>query len=500
MERRGSGILLHITSLPSPYGIGDMGTGAYRFVDFLAEAKQNFWQILPLNSTCSAYGNSPYSSYSAFAGNLLLISPELMVKDSILLKSDIKGHPTFPKEKVHYSSVSKYKEKILGMAYEKNKDKIAKNHEFKRFCNENSLWLDDYSLFVSIKGYFSKVDWNKWPEDLRDRKKDALKEWKKKLSEKILMAKFLQYIFFKQWYSLKNYCSSKNVQIIGDVPIYVNYNSADVWVNPKFFCLDRRKRPVFVSGVPPDYFSSTGQLWGHPVYKWEVLKKNQYSWWIKRIRHNLKLFHISRLDHFRGFVGYWEIRANEKTAINGKWVKAPAREFFDTLFKHFPHFPVIVEDLGAIAPDVREIINLYGFTGMKVLLFAFGKNLPSSTNAPHNHIKNCVVYTGTHDNNTIKGWFKKEIGSKGRKRLSEYVGRKVTEKTVHRELISLAMRSVADMAIIPMQDILGLGEKARMNRPATTKGNWQWRVTSAQLSRLIAKRLAGMTMIYGRNN
>ncbi|MEE9260185.1 MAG: 4-alpha-glucanotransferase [Candidatus Scalindua sediminis] len=498
MERRGSGILLHITSLPSSYGIGDLGPGAYGFVNFLSEADQIYWQILPLNRTCTAYGNSPYSSFSAFAGNHLLISPELMVEDGILLKSDIEEHPTFPKERVNYRAVTKYKDKILGIAYERNKEKLTGNYEFERFCNENSYWLDDYGLFVSIKRHFKGVDWSKWPEDLKDRKEDVIKEWEERLREMILMEKYFQYIFFKQWYSLKNYCSSKNLQIIGDVPIYVNYDSSDVWANPEVFKLDEEKRPVFVTGVPPDYFSSTGQLWGHPVYDWNFLKETQYSWWIMRIEYNLRLFDIFRLDHFRGFVSYWKIPVNEKRAINGRWEKSPAKDFFNTLFKHFPHLPIIAEDLGVITPDVREIMNLFGFPGMRVLIFAFGKNLPTNTNAPHNYVKNTVVYTGTHDNNTIKGWFKKELDHEGRKRLSEYIGHKVSEKTVHWELIRLAMMSVANMVIIPMQDILGLGERARMNLPASSRGNWEWRVTQDQLSSTIAQGLSETTRIYGR--
>jgi len=498
LERRGSGILLHITSLPSPYGIGDFGPGAYRFADFLAETKQSFWQILPLNPTCTVYGNSPYSSFSAFAGNPLLISPELMVKDGFLSNSDIKAHPPFPKEKVNYRAVIKYKNKIFDIAYEKNKEKLSGNHEFERFCGENSLWLDDYTLFISLKRHFNEVDWGKWQEGLRDRKGNSIKEWGERLTGEITKEKFLQYIFFKQWHSLKNYCESKNIQIIGDMPIYVNYDSSDVWSNPEIFRLDKEKKPVYVAGVPPDYFSSTGQLWGHPVYSWDVLKETRYSWWIKRIEHHLKLFHMFRLDHFRGFVAYWEVSANEKTAINGKWVKAPGKDFFNMLFKYFAHLSLIAEDLGVITPDVREIINQFGFPGMKVLLFAFGNDLPTNPYAPHNHIKNCVVYTGTHDNNTIKEWYKKELNSKGKKRLSEYIGRKVSEKTVHLELIRLAMMSVANMVIIPMQDILGLGEKHRMNLPASSNGNWEWRLLPDQLSTALIKRLSGMTRIYGR--
>ena len=353
MGRRGSGILLHITSLPSPYGIGDFGREAYWFVDILAENNQSFWQILPLNQTCAVYGNSPYSSFSAYAGNTILISPDVMVEDGILLKSDIEVHPSFSRESVDYRAVTKYKEEIFSIAFEKNKGSLAEHHEFNRFCNENLYWLEDYSLFVSIKKHFNNVDWSKWPEYIRDRIKEELKEWKEKLQENVLRENFLQYIFFKQWHSLKNYCESKGINIIGDLPIYVNYDSADVWANPEIFKLNDEKKPVSVAGVPPDYFSSTGQLWGHPVYDWTVLKETGYLWWINRIEHNLQLFHMFRLDHFRGFVGYWRIHADEKFATNGQWGEAPARDFFSTLLNHFDHLPLIAEDLGDITPDVR---------------------------------------------------------------------------------------------------------------------------------------------------
>ncbi len=498
MIKRGSGILLHITSLPSFYGIGDLGPGAYRFADFLTKTSQCFWQILPINPTCTAYGNSPYSSYSAFAGNPLLISPELMVEDGILSKSDIKGHSSFLNESVDYKSITEYKKRIFQIAYKNNKKRIEKDHEFKRFCAESSCWLDDYALFIALKEHFNEVVWSNWPEDLKDREKGTIKEWEERLIERISMEKFIQYIFFRQWSFLKNYCNSKNIQIIGDLPIYVNFDSSDVWANPEIFKLDREKRPIFVAGAPPGYFSSTGQLWGHAVYKWDVLKETQYSWWVKRIEHNLKLFHRFRLDHFRGFVAYWEVPADEKTAINGRWIKAPVEDFFNTLFKHFPDLPLIAEDIGIITPDVREIMSLFGFPGMSVLLFAFEEDFPTNFYLPHNHVKNCVVYTGTHDNNTIKGWFRKEASPEDRKRLFEYIGRKVSEKEIHLELIRLAMMSVADMAIIPMQDIIGLGEEARMNRPSTSDGNWEWRLLSEQLTPSLIKRFLQITKIYGR--
>ncbi len=430
IKKRASGILLHITSLPSSYGIGDLGPDAYRFADFLTETNQSYWQMLPLNPTDTVYGNSPYSSFSAFAGNPILISPDLMVEDGFLEKSDIIKHPWFSDSKVNYKTVTAYKDKILKTAYEKNKKKLIKDKEFEKFCSENAYWLDDYSLFISLKKYFKMVDWSRWQGGLRDRSDDSIKEWKKQFDEMISEEKFCQYLFFSQWHLLRNYCESKNIQIIGDIPIYVNYDSSDIWANPGMFNLDKEKKPAFVAGVPPDYFSATGQLWGHPVYNWDVLKKNGYSWWIKRIEHNLKLFHMFRLDHFRGFVGYWKVQVNEKTAINGKWIKGPGKDFFSALLKHFPCIPIIAEDLGVITPDVREIMNIFGFPGMKVLLFAFGENLPNHPYAPHNHIRNCVVYTGTHDNNTIKGWFKKELRAKDRKRIFEYLGRKISVENI----------------------------------------------------------------------
>ncbi|RJQ50935.1 MAG: 4-alpha-glucanotransferase [Nitrospiraceae bacterium] len=498
MDKRSSGILLHITSLPSQYGIGDFGPEAYRFADFLVESRQRFWQILPLNLTCTEYGNSPYSSFSAFAGNHLLISPDRLVRDGFLLESDIQSPPAFPLEKVDYQAVTGYKEDIFSLAYRKNRDKLAGHQDFQEFCGEHSHWLDNYSLFISLKNNLGGIEWGRWPEELRDRKAGALREWSEKLQEEILREKFMQYIFFTQWSSFKTYCDSINIRIFGDIPIYVNYDSADVWANPKIFSLDHEKRPAFVSGVPPDYFSSTGQLWGHPVYHWEVLKKHDYSWWVRRIEHNLKLYHLFRIDHFRGFVGYWEVPAGEKTAINGKWVKAPAEDFFKTILKHFPNISIVAEDLGVITDDVREIMNKFGFPGMKVLLFAFSEDLPANPYAPHNHVKNCVVYTGTHDNNTVKGWFKKELDHEGRKRLFEYLGREVTDKTVHWEVIRLAMMSVAGIIIVPMQDVLGLGEKDRMNLPASPSGNWEWRMLPDQLSPALSKKLSEMTRIYGR--
>jgi len=498
MKTRGSGVLLHITSLPSPYGIGDLGPEAYRFVDFLSESKQVYWQILPLNPTVTVLGNSPYSSPSAFAGNPILVSPEALIERGFLSKSDFDYNTTFSVGSVDYEKVTKYKESLLQIAYEKNKERLTSDYEFMSFCHENSYWLDDYALFISLKGSFNLGSWSEWPMDLRDRHETSLKEWREKLKERILKEKFIQYLFFKQWASLKDYCRSKNIHIIGDIPIYVTYDSSDVWTNPDIFKLGDEKLPTFVAGVPPDYFSKTGQLWGNPVYRWEVLRERDYSWWIERVAHNLKLIDFIRLDHFRGFVSCWEVPAEEETAINGKWIDVPVNDFFNKLFKRFPSIPIIAEDLGFITADVREVISRFDLPGMRLLLFAFGNDFPRSTYLPHNYVKNCVIYTGTHDNNTVKGWFMREASLNDKKSFFKYIGREVGVEDISWEMIRLAMSSVADTVIIPMQDIIGLGEEARMNLPSTTKGNWQWRLQPDQLTQSMVERLRDLTETYGR--
>lgn len=497
MNRR-SGILLHITSLPSAHGVGDFGETAYRFVDFLAETRQSLWQILPFNPTSSVYGNSPYSSNSAYAGNHTLISLDRLIQDGILSKSDLKGHTTFPDDLVDYIIVTAFKEKMLRVAYSHVRHTLGKNLEFEGFCNENAHWLEDYALFVTLKESFHGVAWHEWPEGLRHRTEDVMREWRKTLKDRILMEKFFQFLFFRQWFSLKKYANAKNIQIIGDVPIYVTDDSADVWAKPEIFKLDDTSKPLFVAGVPPDYFSATGQRWGNPVYNWDILKDTGYSWWLKRIEHNLKLYDVVRLDHFRGFVSYWEIPASEMTAIHGKWVDAPVRDFFNILYRHFPSLPIIAEDLGTITPDVREIMNTFGIPGMKVLLFAFGDDLPNNPYILHNHTHQCIVYTGTHDNNTVKGWFKKEVNAEDKERIRQYLGREVAEDTIHREMIRLAMMSVANMVVIPMQDLLGLGEESRMNLPATSENNWSWRLLSEQITPALIKEVKETTILYGR--
>jgi len=498
MDKRGSGILLHITSLPSSYGVGDLGPEAYRFVDFLKKTKQRYWQVLPLNPTDPLYGNSPYSSVSAFAGNTLLISPDLLLEEALLSTKDLEHIPPFPEDHCAFSKVIRYKGKLLERAYQHFNQRWKGREPFEAFCSENSSWLEDFSVFVVLKKHFDGKVWNQWPKKLRDRNLKALKEIKKKCHTQIEKEKFWQYLFYTQWYSVKRYCQKKGVNLFGDLSIYVSFDSADVWANPGLFKLDREKRPVFVSGVPPDYFSKRGQLWGNPVYRWDVLKNSGYRWWVERIKHNLKLFDALRIDHFRGLVAYWEIPAGEKTAVKGKWVKVPVDDFLNTLKKKFPHLPIFAEDLGFITPDVREVMDRFKLPGMKILLFAFGEDTPMHPYLPHAHEKNFLVYTGTHDNNTVRGWFEAEASPEDRRRLFRYLGRKVSVKEIHWALIRLGMMSVARLAIFPMQDVLGLGREARMNRPSTARGNWKWRLRPRQNTTLVSKRLLQITETFGR--
>ena len=498
LNRRGSGILLHFTSLPSPFGIGDFGPWAYRFADFLAETKQTYWQCLPLNPTDIEYGNSPYHSPSAFACNPLFISPELLIQEGLLTEAELEPLPSFSSGRVDFELVVCYKQRLLGLAHDRFK-KDGLNEEYRSFCSQQNSWLDDFALFVALKEEFKARPWNEWPDDLREREPHALGRAGERLHERIEEQTFFQYLFFKQWSSLKKYCARQGIKIIGDMPIYVVHDSADVWTHPNLFALDHEKKPISVAGVPPDYFSETGQLWGNPVYRWEALKSTGYEWWVKRMARNLGLFDVVRVDHFRGFMAYWEVQAREKNAVNGRWTEAPGMDFFRHLSAMFPDLPILAEDLGTITPDVWSAMEHFGFPGMKVLLFAFDESLPRNAYAPHNHTKNSVVYTGTHDNNTAKAWFEKEASKEDRARLCRYVGKDITVENVHRELIRLAMMSVADTAILSMQDLLGLGEWARMNRPAKEKGNWQWRLMPEQLTPSLAKEFLDMTEIYGRN-
>lgn len=497
MDKRGSGILLHITSLPSPYGIGDLGPEAYRFVDFLFSSQQRFWQILPLCAINSPLHTSPYLNMSVFAGNTLLISPDMLVQGGYLEKKDLEPTAHFPERKVDHCTVHIYKEKLFEKAYSRFK-KRRRKERYEIFCAENSSWLGDFSLFISLKNHFQGKPWIEWPSEIRNRKPKALERLKRALHDEIEKEKFLQYVFFFQWASLKDYCLKKKIRIIGDMPIYTDYDSVDIWTHPEIFKLNRKKKPYAVSGVPPDYFSRTGQRWGNPVYDWSALQNEGYGWWIQRLAHNFKLYDMVRIDHFRGFIAYWEVPAAHRTAARGRWVKVPAKDFFTRLKKRFPGLPIVAENLGYITSDVKKIMQRFGFPGMKVLLFAFGKDDPEHPYLPHNYEKNCVVYTGTHDNNTVRGWFEREARPAERKRVFRYIGARVSARDIPWEFIRLAMMSVADKVIIPLQDVLSLGEEARMNLPATLKGNWEWRLLPNQLGPEQEKKLSEMTEISKR--
>ncbi len=498
MGKRGSGILLHLTSLPSSFGIGDLGPWAYRFGEFLAEARQSYWQILPLNPTEPIYANSPYLSTSAFACNPLFVSPDLLFQDDWLVRSELASSPTeFSSGKVSYEAVHHHKNLLLVRAFERFQAR-KKPPEYERFCREQSYWLDDFSLFKGLKSRYGGKVWSDWPSDVRDRQPEALQAAGEELLPELEREKVHQYFFSKQWLALKNFCNQKGVQIIGDLPIYVNYDSADVWAHPELFKLDDQKKPYVMAGVPPDYFSNTGQLWGNPIYRWEVMEADGYTWWIHRITHILQLVDWARIDHFRGLAAYWEVPAKETTAINGRWMEAPGLDFFNRLLKEVPRLPIIAEDLGIITPDVQEVMKHFHFPGMKVLLFAFGGDLASNPYLPHNLPRNCVAFTGTHDNNTVKGWFEKEATPEEKKNLWRYLGREVAVDDLPWELIRMVMMSVADRAIFPMQDVLGLGAEARMNHPSTQEGNWEWRLLPDQITSALAARLRELTEIYGR--
>lgn len=500
IPKRNSGILLHITSLPSPYGIGDLGAEAYKFADLLAEAGQRYWQILPLNPTELGSGNSPYSSHSAFAGNPLLIAPDLLVQDGLLTKKDIRPDSSFDTRKVDFEQVTAYKSQLLRKAYENYKAGQASDLKaaFIRFQQEHKAWLPDYTRFAVFKQHFDGKPWIEWPTKIRNRQEQAMDELATELTEAIEQEAFLQFLFYRQWEQLQTYCTSKEISFIGDMPFYVSHDSADVWSHPKIFKLDKDRKPKAVSGVPPDYFSETGQLWGTPVFDWKVLQQQDFDWWVLRIAHNLELFGLLRLDHFRAFSAYWEVAAGEETAINGKWVKTPGAELLTIIRQKFPEMPIIAEDLGEIDQPVRDLMAQFDLPGMRVLLFAFGEDLPQNIYAPHNHVQNTIVYTGTHDNSTVRAWYESDASKDDRKRLSAYSAQDLTKENVSEVMSRLAFMSVAQLAVLPLQDVLGLGKEAIMNKPATANGNWEWRLEPGLFTKSVARKLRQETELYGR--
>lgn len=475
---RSAGVLLHPTSLPGRFGIGDLGTEAYNFVNFMESAGQKLWQVFPLGPT--GYGDSPYQCFSAFAGNPLLISLEKLRDDDLLTEEDIKNIPLFDPHKVDFGNVINFKDNFFRKAFGCFKNKKEKDEDFINFCQENKIWLEDFSLFMAAKDFHNGELWTNWDIDFIERKKFAIESWKEKLEENIVYHKFIQYQFFKQWKELKSFANEKGIKIIGDMPIFVAYDSADVWAHKELFSVDEKGKLETVAGVPPDYFSATGQLWGNPLFKWNVMEKNDFLWWRQRISNLLNMVDIIRIDHFRGFDKYWEIPAGAPTAEKGKWIKAPGEKFFNTIKKYLGELPIIAEDLGIITNSVVELRDKFNFPGMKILQFAFGTGMEEKF-LPHNYIRNCVVYSGSHDNDTTKGYFDKEKNNNNdiyehAQKYLNYFGDDITG-----ELIRTAYASVADMVIIPMQDILKLGGEARMNFPGKLGGNWTWRFTWEQV-------------------
>ena len=491
-ESRCSGILLHITSLPSKFGVGDFGPAAFEFVDSLEQAGQTLWQILPINPP--SFGNSPYSCTSAFAISPLFASPELMLRDGLLEDYDLESVPEFSSNRVQYSFVLDFKIQLLSKSYDRFKENIDKD-EFKKFCVDNSYWLEDFCLFSALKNHFGGRSWSEWPEDIKRR--NAVHHYTDSLREYLEREKYFQFVLFYQWKELQKYCRNKGIRVFGDVSLYVNHDSADVWAHPELFKLDQELNPVVVAGVPPDYFSETGQRWGNPIFDWNYLRKNNFVWWIERMKHNLDLFDLVRIDHFRGFLAAWEIPVNDSTAVNGQWQECPGVEFFSVLLNEFKSIPVVAEDLGVITQDVRDAMARFGFPGMKLLIFAFDGDILQNPYAPENHVKNCVLYTGTHDCNTMRGWFEEELSDESKVKLENILGKKVCANTIAEEMVILAMSSIADTVILPMQDVLGLGSEARMNCPGIAENNWEWRLLPGQWSTDIV--LADKTKTYGRD-
>jgi 4-alpha-glucanotransferase len=508
---RASGILLHPTSLPGRFGTGDLGSAAYEFVDFLEETGQSLWQILPLGPT--GYGDSPYQSFSAFAGNPLLVSLEALVAEGLLGESDLESASQLPHDHVDYGRVIEFKSAMLKKAHSNllHRGSDQAREEYLNFTREAGWWLEDYAAFRAIKDAHGGKEWTKWDPYLRDREDKAMYFFRENHAEEIDAQRFYQYLFFKQWLKLANYANEHGVKIIGDVPIFVAHDSADVWAHRDLFYLDDEGSPTKVAGVPPDYFSETGQLWGNPIYRWDVMKERGYRWWIERIRQTLTTVDVIRLDHFRGFEKYWAVPAGETTAIKGKWEKGPGAGLFIAFEKAFSDIegdlPIIAEDLGYITPEVKMLRDEFGFPGMRVLQFAFGTDPQADEFKPYSFVPNCVVYTGTHDNDTIIGWFMSEGAGdttrshdevqREREFVLKYLG--TDGGQINWDFIRLALSSVANTAIIPLQDVLGLGSEARMNVPARESGNWAWRYTPDQLTTEVRTLLGEMTEVYGRN-
>ena len=490
---RHAGILLHPSSLPGQFGIGDLGPAAFAWVDTLVRAKQQWWQILPLGPT--GYGDSPYQCFSAFAGNPYLVSPQVLVDEGLFDARDI-ASVSFPQDRVDYGPVIQFKIALLRQAWDRfQKGRATPLREpFEEFARAEADWLDDYALFMALKDAHQGRSWQDWPAPARMRQPEFLKKAKAELTAAIGAHQFAQFLFYRQWQRVKDYANDKGLRIIGDIPIFVSPDSADVWANPQLFRLDKERRPLFIAGVPPDYFSATGQLWGNPHYDWDAMAKTGFSWWLARFRATFKLVDMVRLDHFRGFEAYWEVPAGSPNAIQGRWVKAPGLEMLDTLRNTVGHLPIIAEDLGVITPEVDALRRRFDLPGMRILQFAFDGGSDNRF-LPHNYDANTVVYTGTHDNDTTWGWYR-TAPEHERDNVRRYLARDGSDAAW--DLIRLAWGSVASHAIAPLQDVLNLGTEGRMNFPGKPQGNWAWRFRADHLNPWILDRLAEMTELYRR--
>ncbi len=491
---RACGILLPVPSLPGGYGSGDLGKPAHDFVDFLSRSGQTIWQVLPLTVTDGALGNSPYSSPSAFAGNPLCISPDDLVARGLLLRDELPGHPPFSEDRVDYAAARIFREHILRLAF----SRFSPDGNYEAFLREQEHWLEDYVLFTALKGVYNGDPWNCWPEKIRRRDGNALLAASRDLGEEPDFLRFVQYIFFSQMKDLRAKCREAGVELIGDLPIYVNYDSADVWSRQPLFCLDENLLPTEVAGVPPDYFSETGQLWGNPLYNWDTLKKDNFSWWIRRLSHSLSQFDTVRIDHFRGLLAYWAVPFGDKTAERGTWRPVPSSDFFEAIRRNLPSPSFLAENLGVITPDVTEAMESMGFPGMAVALFAFGGGMRDNPHIPHNYRRELAAYTGTHDNNTIEGWYSEDATGDELQAFREYTGRSAGGESAADTIIRLVLSSVAERAVVPLQDYLGLGSEGRMNTPSVPSGNWEWKARKEHLSEDLSRRMGNLADIYGR--
>ena len=495
---RAGGILLHPTSLPGEYGIGELGPNLFKFLDFLHDSGIKLWQILPLGPT--GYGDSPYLCFSAFAGNPYLISIDKLKESGFLTSNDINISEPFPSKYIDFGHVINWKWQLLHKAYTvfSNTSTSSLVEDFTKFKAFHNYWLEDYATFMAIKESQEGKLWTEWPIELRIHEPKTLKEWKKKHKSEIEFQMFVQLLFDKQWSEIKNYAHKRGIRIIGDVPIFVALDSADVWAHSDIFYLDEKRQPIYVAGVPPDFFSETGQRWGSPLYRWDKLKENSYDWWVKRIQFTLNTIDIIRIDHFRGFEAYWEIQASEPTAIKGRWVKGPDKEIFEVILTKLGILPIIAEDLGIITPPVHALREAFNFPGMRILQFAFGDEGSAFTEnrfLPHNFDYNTVVYTGTHDNATSSQWFE-NLDTKIKQRVLEYMNSNGTDAVG--DFIRLAWSSVAKIAVIPLQDLLRLGKEARMNFPGKSSGNWVWRFTWDQIKPEHIQELLKLNRLYNR--